>query len=191
MVVAIIVISLIVVILITSLQYKDSVVVNSLVNQTNNAESYTTTNTTITPLKKTYINSESTFKYEYPSTWAFSSGRDGMGLYPLDDANYLSGNFEMITIFSATSNATPEEWSRSYNGSGYKIEKSININEYDGYYILKESDKIDQEIYVLSNKGIIVQAVFRRQQRVESVNIDNSSYRQVFEEIVKSIKFLN
>lgn len=162
---------------------------NNLVSSPkNNVTSYP--NLTITDRK--YISSDNNYEYTYPSTWQFRVGREGFGLYPLNDPNYNDGNREILTIFSApANNQTPEEWSKGYDGYGenYKDPQNIKINGYDVYNMTYVSS-YTQVFYIIEHNNLIVHVTFRVKDSNTAV-IDNSKYLPDLMKVVNSIKFLN
>lgn len=139
-----------------------------------------------------YISNDNSYEYIYPLNWGYRNGREGVGLYPLDDTNYSNGNKEILTIFSAPSNGqTPEEWSKGYDGygEGYVNQRNIKINGYDAYSMVYETS-YRQVFYIIKNKELIIHITFRQKDNGSIENIDNSKYLSEVEEIVNSITFL-
>jgi hypothetical protein len=127
--------------------------------------------------------------YYYPSNWSFRNGREGIGLYPKDDSNYLTGETEILTIFSEESSLSAKEWAMSYDGSGYAVEKEMKINGYDTYYVENKSDNYYTILYTLSDGNSISHVVFRKWLTQDNSYIDNSEYADTVQSIVESIKF--
>lgn len=140
----------------------------------------------------TYTDPKGRFKYDYPSSWTFSTGRTGIGLYPLDNPLYKSGNHEILTIFAAEGTQTAEEYSKLYDGFGpnYNEGKNIKINGYDVYTFVFESS-YRQLFYILAYNGVIIHISFREKDNSRGENVDNSKYTKDVEEIVNSIEFLS
>lgn len=155
--------------------------VSSPISQANNA-----------PSLKTYKSTDSKYKYTYPSNWTFRKGREGIGLYPLNEALYSSGNIEIITIFAIESLDTAEEFSKKYDGFGqnYSEGQNTKINGYEVYKFTYESS-YKQLFYVFAHKGLIIHISFREKDSSRGENIDNSKYIKDVESIVNSIEFLN
>lgn len=137
---------------------------------------------------KTYTDDESVISYSYPADWAFRNGREGIGLYPVNDPNYSDGETEILTIFAEESTLSPKEWSVNYDGSGYSVEEERQIGEYDGYYVENRSDNYYTILYTLSNRHKIVHVVFRKWLTTNDSYLDNSKYSAVVESIVNSIR---
>lgn len=134
---------------------------------------------------------EGKFEYSYPSTWKFAKGRDGIGLYPSGEEKFISGNHEMLTIFSTPSNKSPREWGREYDGFGYEVEEDIVVNGYQTYYVEHTGSSFKDIIYVMSNNGLIARVRFRIQENISGIDYDYSKYLDSVTKIINSIRFLN
>lgn len=140
-----------------------------------------------TILQTKYIHPSNIFAYNFPAGWEFTKGREHIGLIPSVHKEVPLN--EIVTIFTIKTDKSLEEWSKEYDGSGYKIEETKVINGYPVKYIFKESDALTMQIYTFKYQDNIVRLNLRQKDN-SIIQYDFTDYVADFESIVNSVEFI-